>query len=222
MKQLRAVAGASMLLIGSMATASAQSIYTCVDASGRKITSDRPIATCADRDQKELNPSGTVKRVVKPTMTVEEQRAQEARLKAQAEEQARQLEEKRKNRALLARYPNKDAHDRERGLALTQVDEVTKAATKRLTELAEQRKKTDTEMEFYKSNPAKAPAFLKRQYEENDKAVAVQKRFIGQQEDEKKRVNARFDEELTRLRGLWAIASPSAAQAPASPANTKP
>ena len=42
-------------------------IYSCVDARGRTITADRPIADCSDREQRELNPSGTVKRKVEPT-----------------------------------------------------------------------------------------------------------------------------------------------------------
>ena len=33
--------------------------------------------------------------------------------------------------------------------------------------------------------------------------VAVQNRFIGEQEDEKRRVNARFDEERSRLKQIW-------------------
>jgi hypothetical protein len=31
----------------------------------------------------------------------------------------------------------------------------------------------------------------------------VQKRFIAEQDDEAKRVNLRFDDELARLRQLW-------------------
>jgi hypothetical protein len=37
----------------------------------------------------------------------------------------------------------------------------------------------------------------------------VQNRFIGDQEDEKKRVNARFDEERGRLKPLWAGNAPT-------------
>jgi hypothetical protein len=44
--------------------------------------------------------------------------------------------------------------------------------------------------------------------------VVVQRRFIGDQDDEKRRLNARFDEELDRLRKLWAQAAvPSTAAA---------
>ena len=47
---------------------------------------------------------------------------------------------------------------------------------------------------------------MKRRIEENDKSVAVQKRFIADQDQEKKRVGERFDEELIKLKPLWALA----------------
>src|ERR1035437_9053119 len=49
--------------------ASTPGIYTCTDARGRKLNSDRPIAECSDREQKILNPSGTVRAKVAPTLT---------------------------------------------------------------------------------------------------------------------------------------------------------
>ena len=47
-------------------------VYTCTDAKGRKLTADRPIAECTDREQKILNPSGTVKAKVGPSLTAQE------------------------------------------------------------------------------------------------------------------------------------------------------
>jgi hypothetical protein len=187
------------------ATAAWAQIYTCVDAKGRKLTSDRPIAECADRDQKELNSNATVKRTVKPTMTAEEQRTFDEKAKNEAEETARAAEEKRKNRALLIRYPSRAAHDKERVETLAQVDDVIKAATKRIGELATQRTDINAELEFYKKDPGKMPLSLKRQIEDNDNSVAVQKRFVVDQEGEKKRINMRFDEELVRLKVLWPL-----------------
>ncbi|WP_324504108.1 DUF4124 domain-containing protein [Polaromonas sp.] len=196
--------------------AQAQGIYSCVDGKGRKITADRPIAECIDRPQREINPSGTVKRVVGPSLTAQERAAQEQKDKAAAEVRAREAEEKRRDRALLLRYPSRAVHDKERAEALDQIDVVIKAASKRTTELAGQRKAIDADFEFYKSDPAKAPASLKRRLEENDSSVAVQKRFIADQDAEKKRVNMRFDEELVKLNQLWAMggAVPAAAAAP--------
>ncbi|MDI1269127.1 MAG: DUF4124 domain-containing protein [Polaromonas sp.] len=204
------------LAAGLCSIAQAQGIYSCVDAAGRKITADRPIAECIDRPQREINPSGTIKRVVGPSLTAQERAAQEQKDKAAAEVRAREAEEKRRDRALLLRYPSRAVHDKERAEALDQIDVVIKAASKRTTELAGQRKAIDADFEFYKSDPARAPASLKRRLEENDSSVAVQKRFIADQDAEKKRVNMRFDEELVKLNQLWAMggAVPAAAAVP--------
>ncbi len=197
--------------------AQAQGIYSCVDGKGRKITADRPISECIDRPQREINPSGTVKRVVGPSLTAQERAAQEQKDRAAAEVRAREAEEKRRDRALLLRYPSRAVHDKERAEALDQIDVVIKAASKRTSELAGQRKAIDADFEFYKSDPARAPASLKRRLEENDSSLAVQKRFIADQDAEKKRVNMRFDEELVKLNQLWAMggAGPAATAASA-------
>lgn len=179
------------------------SIYTCTDARGRTLTADRPIAECSDREQRELNPSGSIRRKVEPTYTARELQEREDRAREAAVQAARITDERRRERALLVRYPNATTHDRERAEALAQVDAVTQAARKRIAELAEDRKKVDEEMEFYKQDPSKAPGSVRRKLEDNTQSVAVQNRFIAEQEDEKKRVNARFDEERIRLKALW-------------------
>ncbi|BEP64014.1 hypothetical protein GmRootV213_45680 [Variovorax sp. V213] len=185
------------------ATPAPASIYTCTDARGRTLTADRPIAECTDREQRELNPSGTTRRRVEPTYTPRELAEREDRAREAALQAARQLDERRRERALLVRYPNVTVHDRERGEALVQIDAVIQAARKRLEELAEDRKRIEEELEFYKHDVSKAPGAVRRKLEDNTQSVAVQNRFIGEQEDEKKRVNARFDEERARLRQLW-------------------
>jgi len=178
-------------------------IYTCTDASGRKLNSDRPIAECLDREQKVLNPSGTVKAKVGPNLTAQERTALEAKEKAAQEERARLNEEKRRDRALLIRYPNQLVHDQERATAIAQIGVVRQAAVNRMQELARQRTAIAEEMEFYKKNPSKAPPSLRRQADEVIQSLAIQSRFIADQDGEIKRVNARFDEELVRLKQLW-------------------
>jgi hypothetical protein len=183
-------------------------IYTCVDSKGRKLTSDRPIPDCVDREQKLLNPSGTVKATVGPTLTANERVEVEAKQKKEAEEKARQAEEKRRERALLVRYPSKQIHDTERAEALAQINVVRHAAQNRVNELQREKSKLLEEMEFYKKDPSKTPPSLTRQFEENAHSLSVQARFIGDQDDELRRVNARFEDELTRLKVLWAQLNP--------------
>ena len=208
------VAGAALSL---SSTVFAQAIYSCVDGSGRKVTADRPIAECRDRVQREINPSGTVKRVLEPSMTADERAARDEKEKLAADLREREVEAKRRDRALLLRYPSRGTHDKERAQALGQIDEVIKAVSKRATELSEQRKAITDDLQFYKSDPTRAPASLKRRLEENDSNQATQQRFIAEQDTEKKRVNLRFDEELGKLRQLWPMAGPESSKvAPAS------
>lgn len=207
---LRIAAGLVTLAGGLLSLpAQAQSvtgIYVCTDASGRRITSDRPIAECMDREQKVLNPSGTVKTTIGPVLSPAERAVVEAKKRREAEEQARIAEEKRRERALLLRYPNKAMHDKERAEALAQIDVVRQTALNRITELRKQRKDMDVELEFYGRDVSRAPLSLQRQIDENAKSIASQERFIADQAAEEKRLNTRFDEELVRLKVLWAQA----------------
>lgn len=111
------------LLAACAAGASAQGIYTCVDANGRRITSDRPIDACTDREQKELNPSGRVRRTIGPSLTAAERAAQEEQERKAAAEKERLAEQKRIQKTLLARYPTPAAHDAERAKTLQSVQD---------------------------------------------------------------------------------------------------
>jgi hypothetical protein len=182
---------------------SGSGIYTCTDSKGRRITSDRPIMECLDREQRELGATGVTKRVVPPSYTADERAKLEAQRKAQEEVQARIAEEKRRDRALLIRYPSQPVHDKERAEALAQIDEVVTAVVRREESLAKQRQEIGTELEFYQGDVNKAPSWLKRKLEDNESQVQIQKRFLDAQAQEKKRINARFDEELGKLRQLW-------------------
>ena len=201
--------------------ATAQDIYFCTDSKGHKLTSDRPIAECLDREQKVLGSGGTVKRTVGPSLTAQERAVLEDSQRREAEEQARQAEEKRRDRALLVRYPNQEAHDRERAEAFVQLDENIRASQLRLQELAQQRKALDTEMEFYLKDPSKVPGSLKRRINENVLSIAAQNRFMKDQDEEKKRINQRFDEELVKLAPRWAAQAAAVAPTPSSASATK-
>ena len=191
-------------LVGPVVAQSTGSgIYTCTDSKGRRITSDRPIVECLDREQRELGKTGVTKRVVPPSYTADERTKLEEQRKAEAEVQARIAEEKRRDRALLIRYPNQAVHGKERTEALAQIDEVVSAVVRREQSLAKQRQEIGTELEFYQGDVNKAPSWLKRKVEDNESQTQIQKRFLDDQALEKKRINARFDEELVKLRQLW-------------------
>ncbi len=224
-KRVRWAAG--LLLAGLGLAALAQpgpksDIYTCIDKNGRRLTADRPIPECMDREQRELSPTGTVRRVIGPTLSENERAAQEAQRRKEQEERNRIAEERRRERVLLARYPDKPAHDAERAAALAHIDEVKATAQKRIAELQERRTKIDEEMEFYRKDPTKAPMSLQRRALENTDEIAEQQRFLAAQEQEKARVHQRFDAELALLKQLWAGRLAPPAQAGAATAAPAP
>ena len=179
------------------------SIYTCIDPKGRRITSDRPIAECMGTGQRELSPSGNLKRLVPPELTADERAREDERRREEAARQARLEEERRKNHALVTRFPDQAAHDKARAEALAQIDELIAAVRKREVELNRQRQEIDAELEFYQSDPAKAPIWLRKLKEENDRQRSSQASYLAEQLRERQQTGWRFDEELVRLRELW-------------------
>jgi hypothetical protein len=180
-------------------------IYTCTDADGRNLTSDRPIPACNDRVQTILNPSGTVKAKIGPVLTPYEQSQSEARIRAEQKERAKLEEEKRMERALLIRYPNLLAHQKDREEALEQVLLVRQVGASRLVDLQTEQRKLNDEMAFYAKDPSKAPAKLQRAIAGVTQSLAEQARFLADKDLEIQRINARFDAEQQRLEQLWRV-----------------
>jgi len=190
----------------SPAPASAAGIYTCIDEQGRKITADRPIASCAAKEQRVLNKDGSLKAVYPPTLTIEERAAKEAQERKQAEARAAYNDAVRRDRNLLARYPTEAPHQKAREAALDTVRAAMKVTEQRLRDLEAERKPLLSEAEFYVGKPL--PPKLRNQLDANDAAVAAQREAAVYQEAELARVNRLYDAELARLKALWAGAAP--------------
>jgi len=181
-------------------------IYTCVDDKGRKLTSDRPIAECAAKEQQLLNRDGSLRATVPPTLTADERAEKEARERAAAEARAAAADAVRRDRNLMARYPTEVSHNRAREAALDTVRLAAKATEIRLRELAAERKPLLDEAEFYVGKPL--PPRLKAAIDANDASAEAQRSAAQGQETELARVNKLYDAELDRLRRLWSGAQP--------------
>jgi hypothetical protein len=199
------------------AASAAGGIYSCVDSQGRRLTSDRPIPECGTREQRVLNKDGSVQRVIPPTLTAEERAEREAAERRAELVRAAQADAVRRDRNLMARFPNEAVHRKSRESALDTVRLATKASELRLRELAAERKPLLDEAEFYKGRPL--PQRLKQQLDANDAGVDAQRQSAVNQELELVRINRLYDLELERLRRLWAGALPGSLP-PAVPATT--
>ena len=135
----------------------AAEIYSCVDANGRRLTSDRPIAACLDREQRVLSRSGAVKRIIPPSYTPSETAAIDAQNR---QEEAQRLQARARAKsmaALLQRYPNASIHMAARMLEAGSVTSRIREGYVRLEAVKTERAKLEEELAFYKKN-AREPA----------------------------------------------------------------
>lgn len=201
-----AVAQVPSAIAADASAMGASQIYTCTDASGKKLTSDRPIAECNSREQRVLNADGSVRRVVPPTPTADERADQEARDREAAAERATKLDAIKRDRNLLSRFPDEAAHRKARAAALDDVRKALRVSETRLGLLAAERKPLLNEAEFYLGKPL--PAKLKTQLDANDASIEAQRMLAQNQQGEGVRINKLYDLELERLKRLWGGAQP--------------
>ena len=202
------------------APAGSSQIYTCTDAMGKNLTSDRPIPECNTREQRVLNADGSVKRVIPPASTSDERAELEAREREAAAERATKQDAIRRDRNLLARFPDEAAHRKARAAALDDVRKALRLSEARLAQLAAERKPLMNEAEFYTGKPL--PLRLKAQLDANDAFAEAQRTLAQNQQLEAVRIDKLYDAELDRLRKLWAGAPPGSLRGLANGAASAP
>jgi hypothetical protein len=181
-------------------------IYSCIDAQGHRLSSDRPIPECLGQDQRLLNRDGTLKAVVPPAQSTEEKERQEATRRQADQVRLAREAEARRDRALMARYPDQATHDEARRRGLEPVNRQIDTAQRRLQELDGETQALANEREALTSKSV--PAALRARIAANEGAVEAQQTILRDQQAEHERMNRQFDAELARLRALWAGAAP--------------
>ena len=202
-----------MLAFGLSATLSlvavdavAQSrIYTCKDANGKTITSDRPLPECQGREGRVLSGQGTTVKKIDAPLTPEQIAAREAEEQRKRVEEERRREQLRKDKALLNTYASLDDIESKRQRALSQVEREARESERRISLLERQASENRSEADFYKKKAM--PSDLKRRLDENEAALKAEKNLFGQKKDEVAQVNVKFDEDKKRYLDLIGAAS---------------
>jgi hypothetical protein len=180
-------------------------IYRCIDATGKKITSDRPVRECADTPQSQLNPDGSVNRIVPPAMTDDERAEAERKEREAKVALSARNDAIRRDRNLMQRFPNEETHRKARAKALDEFSGSVRNYEARIALLVAERKKLREEAEFYGPPPKQPmPASLKQRIDANDASLEAQNGLVQNQQTEIVRINALYDAELARLKKLWA------------------
>lgn len=198
----------AMPLVLACAAAHAQ-IFVCKDASGRTLTSDRPIPECADRAMRELDKRGNTKREIPAPMTAEERRQQQLREEKRKADEAAAEEQKREDRLIRMRYRNEADIEAARKRSVALLDERLKRDRSDLAAAEKQRQQAQSDVETKSKKNAPVPVGMQRRVEDANQAVEIAKKQIRDDEAEAAKVNARFDATLKRYRELG---SPTAAK----------
>ncbi len=202
--QIATTIGACLLLSSTLWSNIAHAkIYTCVDASGRRITSDRPISACLDREQKQMTSSGVVKRVIEPSYTAAERKEKE-RLQRIAQAEAKKKRARAKAlSALLQRYPNSERLEKARLTAAADIKTRIQDGSARLKEKQIELAALNEELAFYKKTPERTPRALRVKKNSIDTRIEKLQRYITTQRQELAELHKNFDTIRETLKPKW-------------------
>jgi len=181
-------------------------IFMCKDASGRTLTSDRPIPECADRAVREYGNTGVVKRDIPAPLTAEQKREKQLQDDKKKTELIAAEEQKKSDRALSARYRSEEdiaaARKRDTSIISDQIAQQKKA----LFEADKEWKEAQAPVESKKKKGV-VPAGMQYKLDRADQSVRDLKIRLSESEVELAQVHAKYDLTLQRYRGITKTAS---------------
>lgn len=188
----------ALLLLSASAWAQSQDragpgIYSCTDANGRIINSDRPIADCAKRELRVLNSDGSVREVISAPLTKEQQ-------KQRARDEQRSLEDAWAKKVQQARDRNLlQTFEDERAIA--DIDHEIRLATLRILSLDKEMKIAQQEVERFKQERGggRMPFVYQQRITDAANAILAEDSLIKDRREERERANTRFDSDSKRL-----------------------
>lgn len=175
-------------------------IYICKDASGKTLTSDRPIMECQDRKVRVLGKSGLTEREIAPPLTEEQKRQKQVEDEKRKVALAAAEEQRRQDRALMARYGKEADIEVARQRALEQVNDQIKRERESI--VVADKSLQVARMEAAAQRKGKVPANLQRKIDDLVQEIADSKKLIVESQEEVVRINAMFDQTVKRFREL--------------------
>lgn len=160
-----------------------------------------------------LRPDGSVRGMVRPSLTQDELNELKAHERQQADDRFARQEASRRDRLFLRRYPDKATHDAARKAAVSAPSQVVSSSEQRLSELADARKVLLTQAE---QAQGAIGLELQQKIRANDATMQAQRELLAVQRAEVDRLNASYDTELVSLRKIWEANGPIPMTAPAA------
>lgn len=189
-------------------------IYICTDENGRVISSDQPISACARRSMRELNRDGSLKRVVPPPLTRQQEREAARQALLQQEKDRLLRAQQAHDRHLLLTYADEEDLRKRQKQALDMIDEEIGAAQRRILVLNENlqvERKRAKEWQAQQGNPKARLPFAQQQLISSiANAILAEDALIRERQTERERVDKDFNKKAKRLVELLAESAQAA------------
>jgi hypothetical protein len=175
-------------------------IYMCKDASGRTITSDRPLMDCMGRAMREYDRKGNLRRDIPAPPTPEQKREMELQTEKRKQDELAADEQKRVDLAIRGRFHNEAEIEMARKRAVEGVRENVRRETGVLTLLEKRRQGSQAQADSYRKKNQAVPPDLQRSLDDAETGVRQSRKVIADHEAELTAINAKHDETLKRYR----------------------
>jgi len=185
-----------------------QFLYVC-SSHGHTISGGLPPPECKGEDIRELNPDGTLHRLIPAPLTQEQRRKRDQDEEARRQEEEQERAQSRKDRALLETYGSVSEIEAARTRTIAGRQVLVDRADQRIAQYAKERKRLDNEAEFYAKR--EMPAKLKDAFEANKALVAQQEKTKADALQEIRNLNTRYDADIKRYQELEEMAAKAAA-----------
>ena len=179
----------------------AQTIYKCVDSTGRTLTADRPIPECAGRATKEFDRFGVLRRETPALPTAEEKQQQIEQEESHKAAVALADQQGRSDRAIMMRYRSEAEILRARKRAMEPLQEQARREQVALAKAELALKKVEKEAAVL---PAQSPqpAELRQRLDDARQSIDERKRSLFAREADISAVQSKFAQTLSRYREL--------------------
>jgi hypothetical protein len=199
--------GLAGLLAGPAAQAQ-QFLYVC-NAHGHTISGGLPPPECKGEDIRELNPDGTLHRLIPAPLTQEQRKKRDQDEAARMEEEEKQRAQSRKDRSLLETYGSVSEIEAARTRTIASRQVLIDRADQRIAQYAKEKKRLDDEADFYAKR--EMPAKLKDAFKANKDLTEQQEKTKADVQKEIAVLNGRYDADAARYKELEEMAAKAAA-----------
>jgi hypothetical protein len=177
-------------------------LYSCKDAAGHLLTSDRPIPECANRAVKVLRNNGLFQREIPAPPTEEDKRKAQIELERKKNEELLEEARLKEERYLLAHYGSEKDIELMRNRSLEVLKERIRLGKEQISMISQILAQLQVEQQNNTKKSSTESAALQHRANEMERSIKKTKAINDSYEVEMVRINAQYDQTLKNYREI--------------------